>query len=142
MFLRDGTMKIVGLWGGYSPKVHDGTWLEMNKWWLDRNLAGGSVLGDCHFAWGVKGLENVVMHCPFPKPSKPSVDVSSAEVVVLSKAKQSYNEQVRKARSRLENAFGQLKSKWRAFTLKWQEEPEQLDHVMWIAVGVYNCLMG
>jgi hypothetical protein len=44
MVLRNGKGKILKLWGGYSPKVYDGTWLEIIKQELDKTLAGGVVL--------------------------------------------------------------------------------------------------
>ena len=49
MILREGKGIIRRIWGGYSPKRHDGTFLSDNKEELDNSLVGGVILADNHF---------------------------------------------------------------------------------------------
>jgi hypothetical protein len=56
MVLADGKGVIRKLWGGYSPKIHDGNWLEIHKEWFEENLVGGVVVADNHFMWEKKKI--------------------------------------------------------------------------------------
>lgn len=46
MFLLDGKGGVRKLWGGYSPKIYDGTFLELEKEWFEKELNGAVVVGD------------------------------------------------------------------------------------------------
>jgi hypothetical protein len=54
--------KFENLWGGHSPKVYDGHWLQSQKEWLGRKLSGAVVVADNQFMWGKKNLRNVRFH--------------------------------------------------------------------------------
>ena len=54
MVVSDAKGKIHKVWGGYSPKLHDGTFLSNNKESIELLLKDGVVLGDNHFSKGKK----------------------------------------------------------------------------------------
>lgn len=141
MIIRDGKKQIRKIWGGYSPKVYDGIWLEMHKEWLEANLQGAAVLADCHFEWGRKNLNGVVYHTPYQRRARQADGPDGADVAVLSRDQEIYNEQVRTARARIENTFAQLTSTWQCLREPWAESEEQLDYVVLIAAACYNCAL-
>jgi hypothetical protein len=137
MIIRDGH-KIRKIWGGYSPKLYDGHWLELNREWVEQNLRGAAVLADCHFEWGRKNFNGVTYHTPYQRRVSPGDADSGADVTVLTREQEAYSEQVRSARARIENTFGQITTKWRCLTEPWAESEDQLDHVIFIAAACYN----
>ena len=67
MILRDGQDKIRRVWGGYSPKRHDGTFLSDNKAELDQTLAGAVILADNHFSKGKNLIGSIKFYTNFAK---------------------------------------------------------------------------
>jgi len=65
MFLQDGRGHFQRLWGGYSPKLFDGDFLDLKRRWLEEKLSGSGVVADNHFAWGKKNLKKVEFLTPF-----------------------------------------------------------------------------
>lgn len=65
MVLQNLNGKILRVWGGYSPKLHDSAWLKMNKEWINDNLKGGVVLADCHFSYARDRWKKVKFYVPF-----------------------------------------------------------------------------
>ena len=69
MTLTDGKRRIRQLWGGYSPKVFDGHFLQDNKYWFETQLQGSVVVADQHFEYGKKNFEGLHFHTPWKTPS-------------------------------------------------------------------------
>jgi hypothetical protein len=59
MFLHNGRGKVCRLWVGYSPKLFDSDFLDLNKRWIERKLDGAGIIADNHFEKGKKFLKNV-----------------------------------------------------------------------------------
>jgi hypothetical protein len=57
-------------WGGYSPKVYDGTFIQLQKAWIDDGLGGMGSCGDNHFLVGSKLLKSHTLYAPTKKTSK------------------------------------------------------------------------
>lgn len=137
MFLQDGKSRIRRMWGGYSPKVYDGTWLELHKEWIEENLQGGNVLADTHFGWGTKNIVNPIFLTPVPKPSKKRKR-DEEDIAVLTTQQVRWNRAVRSARARVESPFGIFQSLFRALENPWPEDKSQLEYLVFIAAGIHN----
>ena len=74
MFACDGKVKVRRLWGGYSPKVHDGTFLELMHESIEQELHSAHVIGDQHFAKGRRLFDEILFYTPFKQPSTPKPD--------------------------------------------------------------------
>jgi hypothetical protein len=143
MIVRDGKGKIRKIWGGYSPKVHDGTWLELMKESLEESLSGAVVLADNHFSAGKKLFESVTFLTNYAekkvsKKRKRESEEDGEGLTTLTKQQKQFNSAHRKARARIETPFGYIKSKFESLEKPWSEKEEQLDCLVWTAVGIYN----
>ncbi len=52
MLLQNGKNQIVKIWGGYTPNMYDGYFLDLKKELFRRRLKGAHVIGDDHFRMG------------------------------------------------------------------------------------------
>lgn len=138
MFLRDGKGRIRKLWGGYSPKLYDGDFLDLHRRPLESELNGAKIIADTHFAVGKKMFENVTFVTPWPEPGTRKRKRDGEGLEKLSKEKRRDNKIIRAARSRVEDSFGIIKTTFRALNKPWAEEVEQLDNLVLLAVGCYN----
>lgn len=60
MVILDGSGAVKRLWGGYSPKQHDGSFLKEHKNEITDNFSGGVIIADNHFSTGKKIFGNAV----------------------------------------------------------------------------------
>lgn len=134
MLISDGHMKPRLLRGGYSPKVYDSEWVRINKEFLDSNLHGGVLVGDSHFRAGREYLNNVTIEAPVTAAGRPRRGQTS--VGHLTKDVQNYNKQVRKVRHRIESPFGLARLKFKTLALPWMEHEDQLESLVFFAVGL------
>lgn len=137
MMICDAKGRIRKIWGGYSPKVYDGHWLEINKDWIEENLAGASVIGDCHFAMGKRMFNQVKFFVPHATPAKAKVPDGEG-LVKLTKEQEKWNARVAHIRSRIERPFGWMKTTFRCLEKPWAEDPNAQDYVVWLAAAVLN----
>ena len=137
MMLADARGHIRKIWGGYSPKVYDGHFLEIHREWIEANLAGGVVVGDCHFSAGRNMFKNVSFLTPHAKKRIPR-NVDGEGLVQLTKEQKKWNASLAHVRARIEQPFGWMKSTFKCLNQKWAEEPTQQDNVVWLAAAVLN----
>jgi len=151
MILRDGKGRIRKMWGGYSPKVFDGHFLMILKEWFEENLKGAGVIGDQHFEMGKK-LEGVKFYTKHRKGMQndesetededENTDTESEDdavnLSVNTKKEKVYNSALYKLRARVEIPFGEINTIFKVLAQHWAESEEQLDNMVWIAVGVLN----
>ena len=143
MILRDGKGIIRRIWGGYSPKRHDGTFLSDNKEELDNSLVGGVILADNHFSKGKKLFKNIKFYTNFSmKKSKDKHRFQGEDEDDfednIAKAQEKFNKQHQKARARIETPFGWIKTKFDTLQFPWLESEDQLDYLVQISVAIYN----
>jgi len=134
MCLSDGRGRARQLWGGYSPKVFDGSFVELFVAWFKKHLLGGVIVADQHFEWGKKHLRNPKFLTPFKTPGEPKDDAKG--LPTLTKEQKGYNRSVRTARARVETVFGCMTKKFRCLQHPWRESDEQLDNVVKLAAGL------
>lgn len=137
MFLQDGKSRIRKMWGGYSPKVHDSTWLEMHKEWIVRHLNGARILADNHFSWGTKNISDPIFLTPKKKPSKKRKR-DKEDIEVLTIEQQKWNSAVHSSRARVETPFGIFQNLFGSLKNPWAEDQSQLEFLIYIAAGIHN----
>lgn len=143
MMLCDGRGSLKKMWGGYSPKVYDGNFVEERATWFEKRLKGATVVADQHFEWGKTNLEHVRFHTPISHPKgRPRKGEKKkrgeSKLRQLSKKERRYNEQVHSARARVELPFGVMKKKFECLDQPWRESPAQLDRLVYFVAGVMN----
>ena len=138
--LSDAQRRIRKVWGGYSPKVYDGTFLEMWKEWIETNLRGGVVVADNHYEYGRYSIQDPKFYVAKsnPRGRKRKRQDSGQNLQVLTKEQQQMNAAIKKARSRVEAPFGTIKLMWKNLNKPFGEDPEQLDCLVFIAFAVHN----
>ena len=47
--LTDGNGTPMKIWGGFSCNLYDGHWVNCYKKWLDHQMDGSILVGDCHY---------------------------------------------------------------------------------------------
>jgi hypothetical protein len=52
MLMFDERGRARKMWGGYSPKVYDGHFLQLMKRWFEKKAQRAGVMGDQHLEWG------------------------------------------------------------------------------------------
>ncbi len=81
MFLSDGRCRARGLWGGYSPKVYDGTFLELFQDTFKKNSKGAVIVADQHFVNGNKLFTDPKFLTPKKEPAKPNSAAKNLKVL-------------------------------------------------------------
>lgn len=137
MFIQDGKTRIRFLSNGYSPKVYDGTWLEIQKDWLEKHLKNGRILGDQHFEIGQKLIKSITFITPIKKKPRKR-KCGQEQIESLTKEQQRWNDAVKDARARVETPFGIFQMYFKSLTKPWTEDEDQLDYLIKIAAGVHN----
>lgn len=160
MFVRNGSRKVVKLWGGYTPKLYDGYFVEDHKDEIDEKLAGSTLIGDNHFTYGAQYLENVKIATPLGAikrnsevPEELEADegnsANAASVYEfeggktrgrLTKEEEEWKSGIQKLRARVEGLFGFLKSTFKSLNTPFQESARQQDALVYYAVGIFNML--
>eukprot|EP00026_Physarum_polycephalum_P019929 Phypoly_transcript_22202.p1 GENE.Phypoly_transcript_22202~~Phypoly_transcript_22202.p1 ORF type:complete len:189 (+),score=33.19 Phypoly_transcript_22202:49-567(+) len=142
MVLRDGKGRIRKMWGGYSPKVFDGHFLELFGEWFEEYLKGVGVIADQHFEGGKK-LKGVIFYTAHHEPrfshnnnNLATNEEDTVNLHLLTKEQLSFNNALYKLRARVELPFGEAKSIFRVLRQHWGESSNQLDNMVWIAAGV------
>lgn len=134
----DANRRIRKVWGGYSPKVYDGAFLEITREWFEEKLKGGVIVADTHYAYGRDNIRDPKFYVPVPKPPKRKKDDTMVNLSVLTKEQQAKNKAIRQARARVESPFGEVKQKWAALSSPWGESESQLDSLVFLAFGIHN----
>ena len=65
-------------------------------------------------------------------------EIRSKKAIPLAQKQERYNAAVKGLRARVENTFGEMKHKFEALQKPWGETDEQLDNLVFLAVGVCN----
>lgn len=135
--------RIVKLWGGYTPKLYDGNFLELNKNWLEKKMQGAEVIADQHFEWGKVHLKGLRFHVPMKRLAKKRrkgcrSGTERKQGEPDSKGISAYNALIHRLRARVENRFGVMQQKFKALAKPWPESQGQLDCLVFCAAGVIN----
>lgn len=143
MVLVDAKGIIRRWWGGYTPKLYDGHFVQNRKRWFEQKLKGAGVVADQHFQWGAQNLKKVKFYTPFKNPpthrkrGRRSRKERNTEAT-LTKAQQEFNKKLRRFRAKVELPFARIQAKFKALQKPWQEEERQQDYLVELAFGVIN----
>ena len=131
--------------GGYSPKIHDSSYLDMHKARFKTDFKGARFAADNHFSKGqqifsardddIKFYVNIRKKYQTKKRKRGEVD---GAVDVLSPQLENYNRQHAAVRARVDTPYAWIKNHFKSFDVPWGEGNDQLDHCVHIAVAVYN----
>jgi hypothetical protein len=115
---------------GYIPKVYDDHWVSSHKDLFDLNFAGYTFLADLHFR-GIEKYTNKSCHVITRlEKSKSGGELTPSELA--------FNSAVTKGRSRCEQVFTRICSKFPSLQSPWQESLEAQEDVMHIGAGISN----
>ncbi len=95
---------IQAVWGPYSLKTHDSDFIQFHQTELSDTLAGLTLVGDAHFAWGrtAASIPDVHVLAPYSsaggKQKRVSLEGQEQESH-LSAAQQHYNQLVHEVRT-------------------------------------------
>jgi hypothetical protein len=137
------------LWGGYTPKLYDGHFVEDHRDEFEKEFTGAAMLGDQHFTYGAKFVESVkiftpkapqgqgggvaeeesIKHPPIdPYDFDDDVPVTRSQQKV--KSSEDWDKAVSSLRSWVETIFGFLKNNFSALATPFQESPRQHDYLV------------
>jgi hypothetical protein len=123
----DGMTRIRKLFDGYSPKVYDGEFLALKKDWMEEHLKNAVIIGDTHFAYGRDHFTDLKFCIPWAKSGRKLGKNKEKTIETLTKEQQSFNNEVRAARSRVESPFGLFERRWKILQEPWNESEDQLN---------------
>ena len=139
MVLMDARRRVRMVWGGYSPKLYDGHFVEMKKEWFLSNCPNDVFITDNHFSWARDNRDQFPKtYANYPEPAEKSVPDDMHGVTVLTAEKKRYNRAVAHCRARVESPFGTIKTLWKVLQKPFMETKEQLDCVFYLALAVHN----
>lgn len=139
--IESASRKIRKIWGGYTPKLHDGSFLVFKKHYFEKRLARAVVIGDEHYAKGTKIFERLKFQTPIRKPRGSSTTAkkkTSSKGKKLTDAQKRYNDEQKHLRSRVESPFGWIKENFTALSKPWQESDDALTSLVFFAAGCFN----
>jgi hypothetical protein len=133
----DAAGRVRGLWGGYSPKIIDNQWVEMNKHTLKEKFDGSTIIADGHYYASRKKVDGITFVVPTPKTVKKQTN-NADDSTKLTKEQQTLNKQIRNLRARVELPFGIIHNKFKALSKTFRDNADQLDYLVFYAFGIYN----
>jgi hypothetical protein len=149
--LCDARGVVQKLWGGYSPKVYDGYWLEIMACELGVQFKGARIIADTHYELGNRIMKrnghekHVIFYTLIAKPRGRKKKILeefrndlSYQMSGLTKAQKTWNNAIRHVRARVESPFGLIKKKWESLAKPFFENEDQHSYLVFIAVATHN----
>lgn len=133
--------EVVQMWGGYSPKVFDGHFLEAQAQWFERHAKGLKIAADAHFSAGNRLFQDPKFFTPTVRRGmkrKRDDENNSAARSHLTKAQKKVNKQIRAIRARVEHPYAKIRNKWKTLDGVFWESEQQLDCLVWYATALHN----
>lgn len=145
MIVSDVAQRVVKVWGGYSPKLYDGTFLEVNRMELLKDFEGMTILADNHFYRGKSLFQNKIkFHVNYPEKGVDSDSTREESTTEegykypLAKTDLVYNRQQKRGRARIEQVIGSIKKNFRGLRDHWYGTKDELNDLFLVSVGIYN----
>ena len=150
--VMDARGVIQNVWGGYSPKVYDGEWVNLCSNELATTFHGAHIIGDTHYELGnrymrnIEPLPDVKFYTPVAEPRgrkrkrSPSEEDPTIGISKLTKEQQSWNSKISHLCAWVESPFGEVKRCWVSLGTVFYEDDDQQDYLVHIAFGVHNLM--
>lgn len=135
--IMDSNTRFRALYGGYSPKVHDSQFCEINKHSIKKDFKGGVIVADQHYQKFGRTCSDPKFVTPVRSPNKKKKK-KKTDITVTTEEIKKKNEQIRAVRAKVELPFAILEKKFKVLGKKFAEGEDQLDHLVTFAVGVHN----
>ena len=127
MMLSDAAGRILGMWGGYSPKRFDGDWLKDHKKWFEDTFdSKDRVVADNHFSFGRDHIKVPTFYVNYKSNQKRSGGQADDE---LPKKRVKYNDAVAHVKARVEESFSSFK-RWKLLGQPFQEDKDEHEHLV------------
>jgi hypothetical protein len=137
MALVDGDTIVRRVWGGYSPKVYDGHFVELEKDWFDNTFNDVGIVADSHFHSVKRQLRHAKIFAP--KPEQTAYDSNTKQgFSKLTAEQQKQNAAIRTLRARVEQVFSSLSDTMTILKRPWAEDLNELDDVVFMGFAVHN----
>lgn len=143
MFALDGSGCVIKYWGAYSPKTHDGTFINSLDNDFSKIFRGAGIVADNHFGICSEFFKRKVLFFTNKsmrkgKPNVRGVDSSEDFVSNLTQRDQKFNREHQALRARVESVFGWIKQRFRILDNGWRESHKRLNWFMAFAIGLFN----
>ncbi len=102
MFIQDVRSRFRAIYGGYSPKIDDNSFLTLKHEVISTSFKDGIISSDCGFTMGKSLFKNVTFITPFAKPVGRKNGNKTKGIKKLTKKQEKWNEDVRSVRARVE----------------------------------------
>ena len=138
MFVQDAQSQILRIWGGYSPKLYDGHFVELMHQQIERDFDSADIIADQHFEYGNQFLRHAYI---WTNPAEPNPNKRKREGEDLenpTKEIKAYKRAHQRLRARVEDVFGLMTQKFHSLAVPWRESEEQMDNLVFIAAAVHN----
>ena len=139
MILSDANGVPMRVFGGYSPKIYDGRWVEQNRKWLDKHLKNSSIIADCHFWSAQRELKAADLYPIMPKTVKSKDGYVRVGLHIYDVEDNSFNFQQREMktiRSAVERPFAQMEKMFSVLSNVFLCRERDLDCVVKFAAAV------
>ena len=123
---------------GYSPKIYDGHWLDMNRPLLEEKFKGATVIADTHFEKGESMFNNLSFKTPIREPRGKKRRSDGVEVPQLNQGSESYNRSHKRLRSRVELPFARMEQIFSIVSEPFYDGEDQLEYLIMIGCGIIN----
>jgi len=141
MVVEDGERRVRKIWGGYSPKIYDRNFIEAIKEEFRSSFKGATFIADQHFGSCKKFFRDVEWITKFEEPPEEEGNPDQKDAWQLTAEQKKINLQIKATRSRVESPFGIIKSKFTVLDKPFAKSPEDLDNLIFFAVGLHNELL-
>lgn len=134
---------VIKYWGAYSPKTHDGTFINSLGDEFGEIFRGAGIIADNHFGICSKFFKNKVNFFTNKslrngKKLVKGVDSKEDFASNLTKADQKFNKEHQALRARVESVFSWIKQHFKILDQGWRESHQRLNWFMAFAIGLFN----
>ncbi len=123
---------------GYSPKIHDSSFLKINSHWIEQNFVGGVIVADSHYSWGKSNIKNVKFYLKYIARISVWNEETEQHEKRCTEEEEAFNKLHSEVRSRVEEPYAQLKNMWKALKNPFAESKTQHNYLVLFAAAVHN----
>ena len=138
MFVQDARSRFRAVYGGYSPKIDDNSFLALKRELIATSFRHGVVVADCGFTKGKTLFSHTTFITPHAKPAGRMKGNDSRGLKKLTKKQEKHNEDLRSVRARVELPYGLLKNKWKSLNSSFRDGEETQGDLVLLAAAFHN----